>query len=286
VVGFVIDVFAYAATCGLATGLWLLAGSGTVPQLQKMTQDPTLATQFHFWPAWIYLVWGALIVLHLGIVLGVGLFGGRARRRRLKWAQLAASTVGELNTRTADVRRASAAAGRGRTRTPARHWVTVMFTDVANSTGLNEELGDDRWADVLAHHRTFMRARFVSGGGEVVGTQGDGFLVRFGAPSDAVRCAIDIQRDIDDVGNAGGLPLQVRIGIHAGEALEDQEGDLVGRIVNIAARVTSGAEAGEILVTEPVAEHLDDDIKLEDRGLRELRGLARSYHLFAVAAPR
>ena len=165
--------------------------------------------------------------------------------------------------------------------TSRRRWVTVMFTDIANSTTLTEALGDDEWSRFLARHRATVREAFRDRGGSEVGTQGDGLLVRFTSPADAVLCAIDIQRKIEELRDGGGLVPRVRIGIHAGEAVED-EGDVVGRVVNLAARVTSEAAPGEILVTEPVADELAGRIELEDRGLRPLRGVQRPRHLLAV----
>ncbi len=74
---------------------------------------------------------------------------------------------------------------------------------------------------------------------------------------------------------------EVRIGIHAGDAVHD-DGDLVGQVVNVAARVTSVAEPGQILVTEQVADRLDPGVTLHDCGLHELRGISRPRHLLAV----
>ena len=60
-------------------------------------------------------------------------------------------------------------------------------------------------------------------------------------------------------------------------------GDVIGMVVNLAARVTNEAAPGEILVTEPVADHVDKDVKLEDRGLVMLRGISQPRHLLAVS---
>jgi len=60
------------------------------------------------------------------------------------------------------------------------------------------------------------------------------------------------------------------------------DGDLIGRVVNLAARVTGEAEPGEILVTEPVADYVGGELRLRDRGLRELRGVAQPRHVLAV----
>jgi class 3 adenylate cyclase len=164
---------------------------------------------------------------------------------------------------------------------PQRKWVTVMFTDIANSTGLTEDLGDDEWSRVLSGHRELVRNLFVSHGGEVVGTQGDGCLGRFPTPAEAVLCAVEVQKEIAQTREDTHFPLQVRIGIHAGEAVQD-DGDLIGKVVNVAARVTSETQPGEILVTEPVADYLGGQLRFEDRGLKELRGLTQPRHLLAV----
>jgi class 3 adenylate cyclase len=244
---------------------------------------------------WVLLSWGAAIVIHLGVVLAVGLFGGRARRRRRAMAREARRAAHELH-RQAHAAKAERRQERmqrqrrgpnERVETPkpppgpARKWVTVMFTDIANSTGLTEDLGDDEWSRILSGHRDLVRTLFVAHGGQVVGTQGDGCLGRFPTPAEAVLCAVDVQREIAQTRHDTEFPLQVRIGIHAGEAVED-DGDLVGRVVNVAARVTSETKPGEILVTEPVADYLGGELRFEDRGLRELRGMSQPRHLLAV----
>ena len=92
---------------------------------------------------------------------------------------------------------------------------------------------------------------------------------------------MDIQREIHHVQKSADFALENKIGIHAGEAVED-DGDLIGRVVNLASRVTDEANAGEILVTEPVADYLGSHLRLEDRGLCPLRGVAQPRHLLSV----
>ncbi len=164
---------------------------------------------------------------------------------------------------------------------PQRKWVTVMFTDIADSTSHNERLGDDEWRRVLIEMRTLVRTAIKDRNGSEVGTAGDGLLARFGSPADAVLCGVDIQAELDSARTTSEFVPEVRIGIHAGEAVEE-EGDLVGRVINLASRVTDEATPGEILVTEPVADQLVGKLELEDRGLRELKGLSQPRHLLAV----
>ena len=273
---FGIHLSAYAAGVTLITAIWVMSGQGTVEDVRDVINDPTLVADRSFWPAWVIVSWTALLVAHLGIVVSVGVFGRRGRRRRAALAKQAVQVASQLSSR----------AGRADPRPsgPTRQWVAVMFTDVVDSTTLTESLGDDEWARVLSRHREFVRSCFRSRGGQEVGTQGDGCLARFSAPADAVACAVDIQRQLREVNaDAGGFPLEVRIGVHAGDAVDDGKGDIIGRVVNLAARVTNEAEPGQILVTEPVADHVDKDTKLEDCGLVMLRGISQPRHLLAVS---
>jgi len=245
---------------------------------------------------WVLLGCAAALTIHLGIVLALGLFGGKARRRRREFAREARRAAAEMHRQAHAAKAARRqerwdARGRGvpgqasvaapKPSGPERKWVTVMFTDIANSTGLTEDLGDDEWSRILSGHRELVRNLFVAHGGEVVGTQGDGCLGRFPTPAEAVLCAVEVQKEIAQTREDTHFPLQIRIGVHAGEAVED-DGDLVGRVVNVAARVTAETNPGEILVTEPVADYLGGQLRFEDRGLRELRGLTQPRHLLAV----
>lgn len=228
--------------------LWALTGGG------------------YFWPIWPALGWG------IGVATQ-GIFAS-ARER-----------PGTSNSRPVG----EPVAGHSRPRVRGgeadppdrRRWVTVMFTDLVGSTSLNEAVGDEEWSRFLARHRALVRGAFLERGGTEVGTQGDGLLARFGSPADAVLCAIDIQRRIEEDRLSGTLVPRLRIGVHAGEAVES-DGDIVGRVVNLASRVTSEASPGEILITEPVADQLVGRIELEDRGLRALRGVPQPRHLLAV----
>jgi class 3 adenylate cyclase len=96
-----------------------------------------------------------------------------------------------------------------------------------------------------------------------------------------VLCGIDIQSELGTAREASDFVPELRIGVHAGEAVED-DGDLIGRVINLASRVTDEATPGEILVTEPVADQLVGKLELEDKGLRSLKGLQQPRHLLAV----
>jgi class 3 adenylate cyclase len=284
----VVQLFASIAACGFCVAAWSMT-SGTFAQAGKVLRNPSLTRQLGFWPMWVILIAGAALVVHLGFVVAQ-IFSERARRRRRQATQNAAHQAARVSVevveRSASLLRSLTSKVKASKPTvepavPARRWVTVMFVDIVGSTSLAEELGDEEWSRILTRYREFVRAAFAARGGEEVGTQGDGFLAKFPGPADAVLSAVDIQQDIRKV-SAAGVPLQVRIGVHAGEAVHDDDGDVIGRVVNLAARVTAEADPSEILVTEPVADFLGERLQLEDRGLRELRGVPQPRHVLAV----
>lgn len=159
--------------------------------------------------------------------------------------------------------------------------VVVMFSDVVDSTRLAMVIGDEGWVKVRQRHLEMLQACYRSSRGEEVNSQGDGFLARFPSPADAVACSIEVQRRLKAQRDDTGFAPSVRIGVNAGEAVE-HAGDVLGTVVNLAARVMAGAEPNGILVTESVANALDDRFKLEDGGLREMKGVDRKVHAFRV----
>lgn len=157
-----------------------------------------------------------------------------------------------------------------------------MFTDVVDSTRLTMVIGDEDWTRVRARYRELLRESQEAYRGQEVSSQGDGFLTRFERPGDAVQCAIAFQRKLEEQRQQVGFAPAVRIGINSGDVIEE-EGDVLGTTVNLASRVTSTAEPNEILVTEAIADSLDDRFQLKDGGLREMKGLDRSVHVISVS---
>ena len=283
--GFVVHLVAYVAVNTVFVLIWATAG-GTDHSIGDAFGDPIGALRHDgFWPMWVISGWGAALAIHGAASLAL------ARRRRRKRRRERA--IRRHETRTA-VRASRSAPGAEaapgvdaipgvRTRgAPGRRWVVALFTDVVDSTGLAEALGDDEWNDVVLTHRRVVRHCIAEHRGVEVGTQGDGFLVQFDDPADGVACAMALQLKFEEDRQAGTFAPPVRMGIHAGEVVGAEDGDLVGRMVNIAARVTAVARAGEIVVTEPVADQLSPRIVLQDHGLHALRGIERPRHLLTV----
>jgi adenylate cyclase len=162
--------------------------------------------------------------------------------------------------------------------------VVILFSDIEESTALNERIGDRAWVKLIAAHDKLVR-RFVNHyAGHVVKSQGDGFMIAFARPEQAVRCGVDIQRALhDDAKRKRHNAIRVRIGIHMGRSVRRGD-DLFGRNVAMAARVAGQAAGGEVLVSQPVRDALSDydDIRFDEGRDAELKGFAGSYRLYAV----
>lgn len=128
--------------------------------------------------------------------------------------------------------------------------ITVMFSDIADSTMLATEMGDEAWFAVLQSHEGLVRGAVADADGRVVKAQGDGFMASFTSASAAVVCAIRIQHAIA----AGDDGLRVRIGLHTGDAIELDDGDWIGRHVITASRIADSADGGEIHASDLVYE--------------------------------
>jgi class 3 adenylate cyclase len=135
----------------------------------------------------------------------------------------------------------------------ARMVKTFMFTDIVGSTKLAEAMGEKPWSKLLAWHDRALRALFEKHRGEEVKQLGDGFFVAFDEPSDAVECAVAIQRTLDEHSESAGFAPDVRIGLHLAEATRKGD-DYEGKGVHEAARIGDIGGAGEIIASEPVIE--------------------------------
>ncbi len=131
---------------------------------------------------------------------------------------------------------------------------TFMFTDIVSSTNLVEVIGDEAWESLLGWHDQTLRKLFMGHCGEEVKQIGDGFFVAFDDATDAMECAVQIQRRLGDHRKEHGFAPQVRIGLHRAEATRKGQ-DYGGRGVHTAARIGALAQGGEILATTQVIEN-------------------------------
>lgn len=165
--------------------------------------------------------------------------------------------------------------------------VTILFSDIEDSTALNESMGDERWVRVLDAHDEQLRRAVARQHGHVVKSQGDGYMVVFGEPAAAARAALEIQQALER--SSGRVlrrtPIRVRIGMHVGTAVA-RDGDYFGRNVAFSARVAAEAQGGQILVSDDFRAALgeEEQFTLTPCGEVELKGLADRHALWELAA--
>jgi adenylate cyclase len=161
--------------------------------------------------------------------------------------------------------------------------VTIVFTDIVDSTVLTTRLGDHAWLELLRRHNGVINEAAAAHGGTVVETQGDGSMLAFSSARRAVACAQAIQQGIEGAFADTSPPIRVRIGVHTGDALHAAD-RFFGTTVHYAARVASQALGGEVLVSNLVRELVDGPgfEFLESRDV-ELKGLEGSHRLYALA---
>jgi class 3 adenylate cyclase len=153
---------------------------------------------------------------------------------------------------------------------------TVVFTDIVASTERAAATGDERWRAMLQRFSEITDNRVESFGGTVVKSTGDGHLVTFDGPTQAIRCAEALCHEAELLG------IEIRVGIHTGEC-ELLGDDIGGLAVHIAARILGHAGGGEILVSRTVRDLVvGSGITFDGHGTFELRGVPGEWELLAV----
>lgn len=162
--------------------------------------------------------------------------------------------------------------------------ITLLFSDIEDSTGIEERLGERRWAGVLRDQDVLVRQLVEHHGGKVVKSEKDGCMCSFASAHAGLRCGIEMQRTFAEqpVPDAGE-PLRVRIGLHAGFVIADAS-DFFGRNVVLAARIAEHARGGEILVSSAIREYTGSDpsFSFESRGEQHFKGLLGEHAVYAV----
>jgi class 3 adenylate cyclase len=159
---------------------------------------------------------------------------------------------------------------------------SILFTDIEDSTGITQRLGDAGALEILRAHDEIVRESLGRHGGSEVKHTGDGLMVAYRSVGDAIGSAIRIQRQLSQVAEERGLPLRVRIGLSAGEPVTERD-DLFGAAVQLAARLCARADPGGILVSSVVRDlALGKGFTFKDRGRLELKGFDEPVQAFEV----
>ena len=165
--------------------------------------------------------------------------------------------------------------------------LTFLFSDIEGSTRLLESLGSEAYTAVLERQAALLRAAFTAHGGREEATEGDSFFVVFDSALEAVMAAVAAQRALTAEAWPEGVEVNVRMGLHAGEASESAAG-LVGLDINRAARIAAAAHGGQVVVSDAVrtlvTPGLAGGISLHGLGSHRLKDLREPQPLCQVVA--
>lgn len=186
----------------------------------------------------------------------------------------------EVVARSVDTSRAGLSDLRGGADT-----VTIVFSDIESSTEHAMRLGDQRWFEVLGIHNDIVRRTLAAFGGTEIKSQGDGFMLTFPSARKASQFCMSVQQDLDvHARRSPDEAVRIRIGLHTGEAIVDDEGDLFGKHIIVAARIANLAEGGQILASGVVKEIASSrgDIEFGPAELVDLKGIEGPYPVHEV----
>lgn len=160
----------------------------------------------------------------------------------------------------------------------------IVFTDIAGSVDQTSRLGDDAHLELLREHNKIVRHELETHSGREVKHTGDGIMAAFTSVSSAVAFSIAVQRMLRDYNERNPVPLDVKIGISAGEPVTDDNDDLFGASVQLAARLCDRALAGEIVTSVAVRELcIGKQFRFEDHGHLQLKGLPEPTIAYRVS---
>ena len=162
--------------------------------------------------------------------------------------------------------------------------VGIVFIDIAGFLAFTAERGDEAASRLLTRLDEAVVQAIKPVKGECVKHLGDGFLLAFPSASQAVRGAVSILEAVNRKARRGEFPVSLRLAVHAGEPLVEQD-DLLGHDVNLTARLLDHCEPGEIVISEAAKELAQRRLKKIDFGNRretKIRGLASRVAIYTV----
>ena len=168
----------------------------------------------------------------------------------------------------------------------ARKLAAIMATDVVGFSRLAGADEDRTLARMRALRSDLIDPTIAVHNGRVVKRTGDGTLVEFRSVVDAVRCAIEVQNSMLE--RNGGVPserrIELRIGIHLGDVVEETDGDLMGDGVNIASRLEGVAQPGAICLSEDAYRQVKArlDLSVSDLGNTQLKNIAEPIRVYLL----
>ena len=159
----------------------------------------------------------------------------------------------------------------------------IVFTDLCGSVAQTQQLGDAGHMTLLREHDEIVRAELAAHDGREVKHTGDGIMAAFASIASAVAFAVAVQRALSDRNDKADTPIDLSIGISAGEPVKDANDDLFGAAVQLAARLCDSAPPGDIFVSLAVRELcIGKTFTFQDRREIELKGFAEPVLTYSV----
>jgi adenylate cyclase len=160
--------------------------------------------------------------------------------------------------------------------------VTLMLSDIANAGEAAQQLGAERWDQLVRDHHLLVEQLVSRHDGQVAKFEGDGFLASFNSAHAGLHAAIDLQRTFSTA-SSEHASLAIRVGLHSGFVMGNPE-QLMGRNAVLAARIAAQAKGGEILVSSTAKEYTETDpsFRFEEHGEYHFKGLHGEHVVYSV----
>jgi adenylate cyclase len=160
--------------------------------------------------------------------------------------------------------------------------VTLMLSDIADAGAAAQQLGADRWEQLVRDHHMLVEQILARHDGQVAKFEGDGFLATFRSAHAGLHAAVDLQRTFA-ASPAEHQSLSIRVGLHSGFVIGNPE-QMMGRNVVLAARIAGQAKGGEILVSSTAKEYTETDpsFRFKERGEFHFKGLLGEHVVYSV----
>lgn len=164
--------------------------------------------------------------------------------------------------------------------------MAILFADVCGSTKIYERYGDERARKMIARCITLMTNATLDHSGALIKTIGDEVMCRFPTADDAAAAALDMQERVSSAAlTTGGteMSLSIHIGFHFGEVVEEQ-GDIFGDAVNVAARMVNLAKADQVVTTGGTMQLLSDKWRTGARQIdrTEVKGKSEKIDVYEL----
>jgi class 3 adenylate cyclase len=169
--------------------------------------------------------------------------------------------------------------------TEERRLAAIMFSDICSFSKIMG-VDEDKALSFVSLHNQVVADGAGQYGGRIIKKMGDGLMVEFSSAVNAVRCALAVQEAINSYNTDSAEPdrIFIRIGIHLGDVVVSEGGDLLGDGVNVASRIEPLAEPGGICISRDILDLVQNKISIETvhLGAKELKNISKQVDIYKV----